>query len=55
MGGLLNSNDCHRAICLDSQSDFLSEGFGGGHSDDAFGGERGGGEERAEEDEEPNA
>ena len=43
------------AISFDVQSDCFSDSFGGGHGDDTFGEEGAGGEQRAEEDEEPNA
>ena len=43
------------AIGLDTQADFLPDSSGGGHGDDALGKEGGGCEERAEDDEEPNA
>ena len=42
-------------IGFDAQIDFLTDSFGRGHRDDTFGEEGAGGEERAEEDEEPDA
>ena len=43
------------AIGFDAQIDFLTNSFGGGHGDDALGEEGGESEERAEENEEPDA
>ena len=52
---LLNSLDGNITFRLEAQSDFLSDSLGGGHGDDALGEERAAREERAEEDEEPDA
>ena len=43
------------SIGFDAQIDVLTDSFGRGHRDDTFGEEGAGGEERAEEDEEPDA
>ncbi len=55
LSSLLSPFDGDVTICLDDQLDFFSDSFGGGHRDDAFGEEGAGGEERAEEDKEPDA
>ena len=52
---LLSPLDGDVAIGFDTQTNFLTDSFGGGHGDDAFSEEGGGGEQRAEEDEEPDA
>ena len=51
----LGSLDGEIAICFDCQPDVRSDSFGRGHGDDTFGEKGAGGEERAEEDEEPDA
>ena len=51
---LLGSFNGDVAIGFDVQSDFPADSFGSGHGDDAFGEERAGREQRAQEGEEPD-
>ena len=55
LGRLFNTIDRHIAIRFDAQSNSLSDSFGSGHGDDAFGEEGAARQQRAEEDEEPDA
>ena len=55
LGRLFNSIDGDATIRLDFQSDFFSNSFGSSHGDDPFGEEGAARQQRAEEDEEPDA
>ena len=52
---LFDTFDGHVAISFNAQTDFLSDSLGSSHRDDTFGEERAARQQRAEEDEEPDA